>query len=64
MLTILVIYFQFLLLKTCVNSKYMTYCLGCKRHTNNMDSRNVTMTKKYSDKNKGVVCVFLINEDF
>ena len=24
----------------------MTYCLGCKNHTNNMASRSVTMTKK------------------
>ena len=28
------------------SSKYMTYCLSCKKHINNMASRNVTMTNK------------------
>ena len=32
--------------KNNTSSKYMTYCLGCKKHTNNMVSRSVTMTKK------------------
>ena len=27
-------------------SIYMTYCLGCKKYTNNMASRSVTMTNK------------------
>ena len=26
------------------NSKYMAYCLSCKKHTNNMASKNITMT--------------------
>ena len=28
------------------SSKYMTYCLSCKKHTNNMASRSVTMTNE------------------
>ena len=27
-------------------SLYTTYCLGCKKYTNNMASRSVTMTNK------------------
>ena len=29
-----------------------------------MASRSVTMTNKYTDKNRSVVCVCLINQDF
>ena len=29
-----------------ISSKYMTYCLSCKKHTNNMSSRGVSMTNK------------------
>ena len=32
--------------KNNTSSKYMTYCLSCKKHINNMASRNVTMTNK------------------
>ena len=45
------------------STTYMTYCLGCKKHTNNMASRSVTITNKVL-KQKWVVCVCLINQDF
>ena len=32
--------------KNNTSSKNITYCLSCKKHTNNMASRNVTMTNK------------------
>ena len=36
----------------------MTYCLSCKKHTNNMASRNVTMTDKaLRKKSKCSVCL-------
>ena len=36
----------------------MTYCLSCKNHTNNMASRNVTMTDKVlRQKSKCSVCL-------
>ena len=36
----------------------MTYCLRCKKHTNNIPSRNVTMTKKVlRQKSKSSVCL-------
>ena len=38
------------------STMYMTYCLGCKKHTNNMASRGVTITNKVL-KQKWVVCL-------
>ena len=32
--------------KNNTSTKYMTYCLRCKKHNNNMASRSVTMTNK------------------
>ena len=32
--------------KNNASSKYMTYCLSCKKHNNNMASRNITMANK------------------
>ena len=40
------------------NSKYMTYYLGCKKHTNNMALRNITMANKVlRQKSKCNVCL-------
>ena len=36
----------------------MTYCLDCKKHTNNMASRSTTMTNKvFRQKSKCSVCL-------
>ena len=44
--------------KNNTSSKHMTYCLSCKNHTNNMASRNVTMTDKVlRQKSKCSVCL-------
>ena len=40
------------------STMYMTYCLGCKKHTNNIASRGVTITNKVlKQKSKGCVCL-------
>ena len=44
--------------KNNTSSKYMTYCLSCKKHTHNVASRNVTMTNKaLRQKSKCSVCL-------
>ena len=44
--------------KNNTSSKYMNYCLSCKKHTNNMASRNITMTDKVLRQNsKCSVCL-------
>ena len=51
--------------KNNTSSKYMTYCLGCKKHTNYMVSRSVTMTKKVlRQKSKCSVCICQTNQGF
>ena len=43
--------------------KLRTYCVACRKHTNNICSKTVTMTKKaISDKSRRAEC-FLINLD-
>ena len=36
------------------------YCLACRKHTNNIASRKVTMTNQ--ETNQDVVSVYLINQ--
>ena len=42
----------------------MTYCLGCKKHNNNMASNSVTVTNKPLRQKSKCTVVFLINQDF
>ena len=40
------------------SSKYMIYCFSCKKHTNNMASRNIAMINKVlRQKSKCIVCL-------
>ena len=41
-----------------------TYCSGCKDNTNNFKPQEVKMTKKCLEKNKTVLFVDPVNEDF
>ena len=44
--------------KNNTSSKYMNYCLSCKKHTNNKASRNITMADKVLRQNsKCSVCL-------
>ena len=44
--------------------KLRTYCLACRKRTNNIASRKVIMTNKVVRENPGVVNVCLISQDF
>ena len=50
--------------KNNISSKYMTYCLSCKKHTNNVASRNITMTNEVLRQKSKCSYVCLINQDF
>ena len=44
--------------------KLRTYCLTCKKYTNNIASKKVTMINKVIRDKSRLVSVYLINQDF